>query len=313
MASKQAWGELKSQHASLYNINLKCHTYMFGLSSDDGKISLSPLHNDETRQWFADDVAPVVGQLEAPESTESTEPKRQKPFISRLHFTITRKTKTSPPFLSDHSLNGTSVNGRLVGKGNKMILKTGDTISILPQQLPIYKFINFIDSQPTDFPKKMTDQYFIDAKSFSRGAMGKIHIAYESNGQKFAIKMVKKIPLCENEANIMLNLKHPCIVKLLDAVETPNAWFIQMDFFEGGSLDDLIKRDQLSEELSKFFFYQLLKGVEYLHGLGIVHRDLKPKNIVIKSSTGPYSSLKIIDFGISKTDSCLKSCIGTYA
>lgn len=116
---------------------------------------------------------------------------------------------------------------------------------------------------------------------------------------------------CENEANIMLNLNHPCIVTLLDAIETTDAWFIQMNYFEGGSLHKLIDDQHLSEQRCKFLFYQIARGVEYIHIQGIVHRDIKPKNIVLKSSTDPYSLLKIIDFGISKTDSCLKSAIGS--
>ena len=56
------------------------------------------------------------------------------------------------------------------------------------------------------------------------------------------------------------------------------------------------KNNKLSKDGAACYFYQLIKGVDYIHSLGIAHRDLKPENLLL---TADYR-LKICDFGISK-------------
>ena len=56
----------------------------------------------------------------------------------------------------------------------------------------------------------------------------------------------------------------------------------------GGDLQDkldrlLRQRSRMKEATAKYYFFQLLKGVEYCHDNGIVHRDLKPENILMSS------------------------------
>jgi serine/threonine-protein kinase Chk2 len=49
-------------------------------------------------------------------------------------------------------------------------------------------------------------------------------------------------------------------------------------------LDKLMKqKSRMKEATAKYYFFQLLKGVEYCHDNGIVHRDLKPENILMSS------------------------------
>jgi nemo like kinase len=48
----------------------------------------------------------------------------------------------------------------------------------------------------------------------------------------------------------------------------------------------------------KLFFYQILRGVKYLHSAGIVHRDLKPGNLLVNSNC----LVKICDFGLARVE-----------
>ena len=75
-----------------------------------------------------------------------------------------------------------------------------------------------------------------------------------------------------------------------------------MEYMEGGSIEDLIRKNKASsnkmkENLVKIYITQVLKGLEHLHCVKyIIHRDIKPANLLI-SQTG---EIKISDFGESK-------------
>lgn len=50
------------------------------------------------------------------------------------------------------------------------------------------------------------------------------------------------------------------------------------------------------EQLAKFYFCEILLGLEYLHAKDIVYRDIKPENILIDIE----GHIKIADFGLAK-------------
>uniref|UniRef100_A0A0A9DT79 mitogen-activated protein kinase n=1 Tax=Arundo donax TaxID=35708 RepID=A0A0A9DT79_ARUDO len=62
-------------------------------------------------------------------------------------------------------------------------------------------------------------------------------------------------------------------------------------------LHQVIKaNDNLTPEHHRFFLYQLLCALKYIHAANVFHRDLKPKNILANSD----SKLKICDFGLAR-------------
>ncbi len=70
-----------------------------------------------------------------------------------------------------------------------------------------------------------------------------------------------------------------------------------MDVCTGGELFYHLSRLQrLSEEEAKFYFSEILLGIEHLHAQNIVYRDIKPENILLDVD----GHVKIADFGLSK-------------
>ena len=70
-----------------------------------------------------------------------------------------------------------------------------------------------------------------------------------------------------------------------------------MDLCAGGELFYLLhQKGRLPEEIAKFYFAEILLGLEYIHSKGIVYRDLKPENVLIDID----GHIKLADFGLSK-------------
>jgi serine/threonine-protein kinase SRK2 len=88
-------------------------------------------------------------------------------------------------------------------------------------------------------------------------------------------------------------------------------------FVAGGELFALIRKTRrFPENDARYFFQQLICGIEYLHGAGVNHRDIKLENTLIGGNK-PGTLVKICDFGYSKRpeveQSQCKSVVGTPA
>ncbi|KAG0616859.1 hypothetical protein M758_5G146600 [Ceratodon purpureus] len=117
-------------------------------------------------------------------------------------------------------------------------------------------------------------------------------------------------PFFLKEAGILAHLKHPCIVNLIccgNGLKKGDR-FIAMELMEK-SLFHLIEEQKgvpFSLPVAVDMMVQIARGVCYLHDRGVAHRDLKPLNVVVSRLTSPhlsedYFSVKLVDFGISKT------------
>ncbi|KAG0717382.1 Serine/threonine-protein kinase Chk2 [Chionoecetes opilio] len=134
--------------------------------------------------------------------------------------------------------------------------------------------------------------------SFPQGTLERCAIKIlKKKGSCMALNNLKQIT---NEIHLLKSVNHPCIIKFHDAIETPEKMYIVMEAAGGGELfDRLVSRGCLPEPTVKFFFYQLLLAVQYLHQCKITHRDIKPENILL-ATTEEFTAVKLTDFGLSK-------------
>ena len=119
--------------------------------------------------------------------------------------------------------------------------------------------------------------------------------------------MIKKSLLSEyqnkkivEETNILRNLDHPNILKILEFFDDENFFYIVTEICKGGELfDEIVRRKKFSENCAVILMKQIFQCVNYCHKNQIVHRDLKPENIMLEENKD-FSQIKIIDFGVSR-------------
>lgn len=101
-----------------------------------------------------------------------------------------------------------------------------------------------------------------------------------------------------HEAHKSRRLSHPNIIRVFDVNSCNGIHFMVMEYLDGDSLDQVIKRSQpkgikLPGVIK--ILEQLTSALSYAHRAGIVHADLKPSNIMLNRD----GSIKILDFGVA--------------
>jgi len=123
------------------------------------------------------------------------------------------------------------------------------------------------------------------------GAFSNVYRARDTTGQfgEVAIKVVRKFEMNNSqranilkEVQIMRQLDHPNIVKLIHFSESRQYYFIVLELCPGGELfHQIVRLTYFSEDLSRHVIVQVAKALEYLHEeAGVVHRDIKPENLL---------------------------------
>eukprot|EP00873_Tetraselmis_striata_P021738 jgi/Tetstr1/442002/TSEL_003152.t1 len=140
-------------------------------------------------------------------------------------------------------------------------------------------------------------------------------------GELVAVKFIQRGPKVDEnvEREIMCHrgLSHGNVVQFLEVFLTPEYLGIVMEYTSHGEMFDYVaSKGQLAEAEARYFFQQLVCGVEYCHKMGVVHRDLKLENTLLHMEEGHAPRVKICDFGYSKSmhyHSMPNSTVGTPA
>jgi serine/threonine protein kinase len=138
------------------------------------------------------------------------------------------------------------------------------------------------------------------------GGMGTVYKAKRVDGQfeqEVAIKIIRagaSNPLNARrfleERNLLAQLQHPSIARLIDGGDHAGIPYIVMELIEGLPIDAYCRQWNLTVKERLELFIQVCDAVQHAHAALIVHRDLKPSNILVTTDGTP----KLLDFGIAK-------------
>ena len=142
-----------------------------------------------------------------------------------------------------------------------------------------------------------------------RGGMGVVYVAERADGQFEKQVAVKLLPAglesreterrFLTERQILANLEHPNIARLLDGGVTDEGYpYLVMELIDGLPIDRHCAEQELGLEQRLELFLQVCAAVQHAHQHMVVHRDLKPGNILV---TGD-GEVKLLDFGIAKLE-----------
>lgn len=146
-------------------------------------------------------------------------------------------------------------------------------------------------------------------KKVGQGGMSIVYLAMDNRlNKQWAVKEIKNdgsksvetlLKGLEREANILKNVDHPVLPRIVDIINENNTIYVIMDFVEGKPLSDVLKEEGAQDQNKVIEWGRALaSALDYLHSMNppIIYRDMKPSNVMLK----PDGSVKLIDFGTAK-------------
>ncbi len=155
-----------------------------------------------------------------------------------------------------------------------------------------------------DIPKAEKFGRYQIIEELGQGGMGMVYKAYDPHLERtVALKLMlsgknskpKEIARFLREAKATAQLKHSGIVTIYDIGQENNQPFFAMEYLEGVSLKEYLKKSHSSLHRKVEILKQVAQAVAYAHKKGIIHRDLKPANIMMVDKQA-----KVMDFGLAK-------------
>lgn len=159
---------------------------------------------------------------------------------------------------------------------------------------------------------EVSTKYVPPIRPIGRGAYGLVcaavnadtreEVAIKKIGNAFDNRVDAKRTL--REIKLLRHMDHENVIAIKDIIKPPNREafndvYMVLELMDT-DLHQIIRSDQdLTDDHSQYFLYQLLRGLKYVHSANVLHRDLKPSNLFLNANC----DLKIADFGLARTTS----------
>jgi serine/threonine protein kinase/tetratricopeptide (TPR) repeat protein len=153
-------------------------------------------------------------------------------------------------------------------------------------------------------PGELFGRYEI-VRKLGHGGMGEVYLALDTAlERRVALKLLagksqddaaarKRLV---REAKAAAAIDHPYICKVYDAGEARDQAFIAMEYLEGETLAERLRRGPLAWDEFRPLALETTEALAKAHEQGVAHRDLKPSNIMLT----PDRHVKLVDFGLAK-------------
>jgi serine/threonine protein kinase len=187
--------------------------------------------------------------------------------------------------------------------------------SLLPEYEESDSFLNgplvnaglaVIANGPTEVPPGTKVGPYVIRKLVARGGMADVYIADDTLlGRSAALKIIHPESLpgdleasgrYEREVRAASAVSHPNVAHIYGAGDFDRSKYIAMEYVEGISLRELLKKGPIPYSRALSIASQLAKALSAAHKMRVVHRDIKPENIIVTED----GTVKILDFGIAK-------------
>jgi len=154
-----------------------------------------------------------------------------------------------------------------------------------------------------DLIGKTFGSYAITDK-IGEGGMAVVYRGYQTSLNRYVAIKVLRGDLAQNqelvtrfhrEALAVARLNHPNILHIYEAGVEQGVYYIAMDYVDGGTLKERMRRGPLSIEEAVSITAQLADALDYAHQQGLIHRDVKPSNVLLTRDGRPL----LTDFGIA--------------
>ena len=167
----------------------------------------------------------------------------------------------------------------------------------------------------SNLPQKITftqedgiQNVFIRDEIIGTGTFSIVYrVTHQNTNKIYAMKVISKgdfsksklaLMDLENEIKIQNLVNHPNVVKSdFSFSDAQNHYFV-LEYCPGGNIRNYLRKNKqfrLSEPEIRKIIKDVIKGLDYIHGLKIIHHDIKLENLVIDSN----GNVKIADFGLS--------------
>ena len=156
-----------------------------------------------------------------------------------------------------------------------------------------------------------------------KGAYGDVYMGKNVKTKEiYAIKKITKKQLesetiyqyFNNEIFILKHLNHPNIISFKSLIDYKTDIFLSTEYCNGGNLEQAMKyhietfKKPISENIARYFIYNILLGIIYLNKNNLIHRDIKSDNILLHYENEEdlithnflKAKIKIIDFGFAR-------------